>query len=119
MDKFGIFNLLNSFFPLNKQKTEQTTDNSTNNSTATTDFLSNLLSSFAKNNRLTESQENKKENKAVSPPHPLQEQMLLTVSNHDALVKRVKQSQKTYWKIDLLFWHEKKQGKNPCFLCFL
>ena len=86
MDKFGIFNLLNSFFPLNAQKEEL----STNKTEPAGNLLSNLFSSLSKPEN-----QNKTTLKTPSPistPHPLQEQMLLTVSNHDAIVKRVKQN---------------------------
>ena len=89
MDKFGIFNLLNSFFPLIAQKTEQTT----NNLSPSTDILSNLLSSFTKTKTSNKTDETNKESKPLSAPHHLQEQMLLTVSNHDAFVKRVRKNQ--------------------------
>ena len=92
MDKFGIFNLLNSFFPLTSQKNT----GGNNTSPISNDLLSNLLTSFSKNVENKKSEENKKENSVVSPPHPLQEQMLLTVSKHDAFVKRVKEKQKNY-----------------------
>ena len=92
MDKFGIFNLLNSFFPLTSQKNTE----GTNNGSVSSELISNLLSSFTKNTNTPKGQENKKENSIVSPPHPLQEQMLLTVSNHDAFVNRVKKGQKTF-----------------------
>ena len=88
MDKFGIFNLLNSFFPLNAQKEQL----SSNNSAPSNDIFSNLFSSLIK----PENQEkpSAKKSAPLSVPHPLQEQMLLTVSNHDAIVKRVKQQKK-------------------------
>ena len=91
MDKFGIFNLLNSFFPLTTQK-KQGEENIGQNSG---DILSSLFSSFVKSPATNNNQENKTQSTVASPPHPLQEQMLLTVSNHDAFVKRVKESQKS------------------------
>ena len=42
MDKFGIFNLLNSFFSLSKPENQKTDNAGTPNS----DLLSSLLSSF-------------------------------------------------------------------------
>lgn len=92
MDKFGIFNLLNSFFPLNTQKNEQTP----NNNFSSNDLLTNLLSSFTTNSRTNNVEEKQAKNAVNQPPHPLQEQMLLTVSKHDAIVKRVKEKPKTF-----------------------
>lgn len=92
MDKFGIFNLLNSFFPLTNTKTEQ----SPVGANSSNDILSSLLSSFAKNNQSNKNQETNAVKPINSTPHPLQEQMLLTVANHDAFVKRVKQNQKNF-----------------------
>ena len=92
MDKFGIFNLLNSFFPLTSQKNQV----EPNANPVSNDFLSSLLTSFT-NNSSSNKPENDKQQKVVSSaPHPLQEQMLLTVSNHDAFVKRVKQNTKAF-----------------------
>ena len=90
MDKFGIFNLLNSFFPLTNQKKSGEENFSPNSG----DILSSLLSSFAKNPATNNSPNNKTQGAITNPPHPLQEKMLLTVSNHDAFVKRVKESAK-------------------------
>ncbi len=92
MDKFGIFNLLNSFFSLTNQKNQATE----NQPAPSGDLLSGLLSSFTKNLSTTQSQNVKAEKPATLSPHPLQEQMLSTVVNHDALVKRVKEKQKTF-----------------------
>ncbi len=86
MDKFGIFNLLNSFFSFNKTENGQTNDNSTQSA----DLLSNILSTFSNN----KSSENKPEKTQVSPPLPLQNSMLSTINSHDAIVKRVKEKQK-------------------------
>ena len=92
MDKFGIFNLLNSFFPLANQKNESTS----NNNNFSSELLSGLLSSFKKDSSLNIANQTKKEKSLNNAPHPLQEQMLSTINSHDQIVKRVKQSQKTY-----------------------
>ncbi len=84
MDKFGIFNLLNSFFSLvGTQKDD-------NSQSATGDLVKNLLSSLK-----NKAPENKQESikKSTQPPHPLQENMLSTISSHDALIKRVNLAQ--------------------------
>ncbi|MBO7149847.1 MAG: hypothetical protein J6V71_03025 [Clostridia bacterium] len=86
MDKFGIFNLLNSFFSFNKTENGQ----SNNNSTQSADLLGNLLSTFS-NNKPTE---NKPEKTPLSSPLPLQSSMLSTINSHDAIVKRVKEKHK-------------------------
>ncbi len=84
MDKFGIFNLLNSFFPLGKTENGQNTSPSSQNS----DLLSNLISSLTNN----KNPENKSENNLSAPPLPLQNSMLSTINSHDAIVKRVKEN---------------------------
>ncbi len=94
MDKFGIFNLLNSFFPLNSQKNENPTANST-----TSGLANNLLSSLGKNLLSSNSWQNSeqvkpKENQKQAVPLPLQKSMLLTINSHDEIVKRVKEKHK-------------------------
>ncbi|MBE7081291.1 MAG: hypothetical protein E7372_01885 [Clostridiales bacterium] len=91
MDKFGIFNLLNSFFSLNSQKNEKPTANST-----TSGLANNLLSSLGKNllssNSWQSSEQVKpKETQNQTVPLPLQKSMLLTINSHDEIVKRVKE----------------------------
>ena len=92
MDKFGIFNLLNSFFSLNPQNNEQSS--TSNNGVG---LASSLISSIGKNFLQQSTSPNKTEPKAVeeSPkqnvPLPLQQNMLLTINSHDEFVKRVNQ----------------------------
>ncbi len=86
MDKFGIFNLLNSFFSFNKTENGQNTNSTSQNS----DLLSNLISSLQNN----KSPENKGEKNLSTPPLPLQNSMLSTINSHDQIVKRVKAKQK-------------------------
>ena len=92
MDKFGIFNLLNSFFPMTSQKSEATL----NNTTVSGDLLSNLLSSLTKGVDDKKNLQPEIKKSTNNAPHPLQEQMLLTLSSHDAFVKRVKEKQKSF-----------------------
>jgi hypothetical protein len=88
MDKFGIFNLLNSFFSLNRQKS-QSTDNE-NNKTSLDSILSTLTNSL-KNNTPNKEEPPKKQ----APFAPLQSSMLSTMSSHDQFIKRVKEKNKT------------------------
>ena len=84
MDKFGIFNLLNSFFSFNKAESGQ----SENNANQPADLLGNLLSTFSNN----KSSENKPEKTPLSSPMPLQNSMLSTINSHDQIVKRVREN---------------------------
>ncbi len=84
MDKFGIFNLLNSFFSLGKTENGQTE----NNSPQSAELLSNFLSSFAGNKKVDN--DNKKD--CLAPPLPLQNSMISTINSHDQIVKRVKEN---------------------------
>lgn len=86
MDKFGIFNLLNSFFALGKNENTQSGENSATNN----DLLSNLISSFTN----SKNSENKVEKNVSTPPMPLQKEMLSTINSHDQIVKRVREKQK-------------------------
>ncbi len=95
MDKFGIFNLLNSFFPLTNQKNQESTAENSASS-----FASNLVSSLGKTlfSQTSAPQKNQpnteKENPNQLPPLPLQQNMLLTINSHDEFVKRVKEKHK-------------------------
>ena len=92
MDKFGIFNLLNSFFPLNSQKSQ--------NSSSASGLAGSLLSSLGKsllkpNDTQEENSLNiKKDLSAHSTPLPLQRGMLSTINSHDEFVKRVVEKNK-------------------------
>lgn len=94
MDKFGFFNLLNSFFPLNSQ-TEQKPDQKNAN---LPDFLTDLLSNLNKQNQPASSSSQPKNSpspeKQPTPFAPLQQNMLSTMTNHDNFVKRVKEKNK-------------------------
>ena len=96
MDKFGIFNLLNSFFPLNSQNSEQSPTG-----TSTKGLANNLLSSlgrtlFSQVGTNPNSEQNDQPNTKNQPqkqavPLPLQKNMILTINSHDEFVKRVKE----------------------------
>ena len=92
MDKFGIFNLLNSFFPLNAQNSEQTS-----NLKSTNGLANNLISSLGKSlfsqtdTAQTDAKSLPKESEKMLSPHPLQKGMISTINSHDEFVKRVKQ----------------------------
>lgn len=93
MDKFGIFNILNSFFNKKEQTNEQPTLTSNQNNGEQTDFLSSLLNSLSAK---PQAQQNisKPQQKVVSPPQmPLQAQMLNTMRSHDDFIKRVQENQ--------------------------
>ena len=96
MDKFGIFNLLNSFFPLSSQKNENSPVNSSGSG-----FANNLISALGKSLLgPTTSQPNVDKNSSEPPkqpvPLPLQKSMLLTINSHDEIVKRVKEKNKHF-----------------------
>ncbi len=86
MDKFGIFNLLNSFLTLSKGK-NSTDEQNSSASSAPADFLGSLLSSAT--STAEKPQEPKKETHAQKPSTPLQRQMLATMQTHDQIIKRV------------------------------
>lgn len=84
MDKFGIFNLLNSFFSLNGEKKDD------KNQSSPSDLVGNIISALSNKSPA------KKEENAVKPTlssRPLQENMISTICSHDALVKRVQSAQ--------------------------
>ena len=87
MDKFGIFNLLNSLFNLKDNKDDGF--NKENNNSEQNNFTNSSIS-----NQFIEKQdinENKK-NFVVTPP--LQSSMLGTISEHDKFIARVKEKNK-------------------------
>ena len=85
MNKFGIFNLLNSFFQLTPQQNSSTSENSN----ASPDLLSSLISSLTK----PPEQKNAPSKIEPKPFLPLQQSMLSTISSHDEFVKRVKEKE--------------------------
>lgn len=90
MDKFGFFNLLNSFFPKNAQS-EQKNDA---DSGLSPDFLGDLFSNFSKQNPNDIANPPPSQQKQTNSIAPLQNNMLSTMANHDDFVKRVKQKHK-------------------------
>ena len=94
MDKFGIFKLLNSFFTMNGQSNNENSAESEQNSTSLNGFLNainNGLSALKTNNAPAQPIPTKP-TRAVQPP--LQSSMLSTMSNHDQLIKRIKEKNK-------------------------
>ena len=107
MDKFGIFNLLSSFFSQNTFS--QNSNGSANN--AFSPLIGNLLSSLSANNPNSSTQNQVSVQPTQIPPSadtqsnlstkmvdkpPLQYQMLQTMQNHDRFVKKVKNTNPTY-----------------------
>lgn len=92
MDKFGIFNLLNSFFTptaINQEQNgNENNPSSQSSSPLNADFLSNLFSSSSTPKNQPIPQQNQVK------VAPLQSNMLCTITNHDNLVKRVKSKYK-------------------------
>lgn len=94
MDKFGIFNLLNSFFSSNAKNSTQGKDQNTDSNP---DILSAIKNILSPNNAQTSAPQNNSPLKKESPspkqqselPKPLQASMLSTMRSHDEFVKRV------------------------------
>ncbi len=94
MDKFGIFNLLNSFLNANSAQEKNTDqENDTKN-----DTFGSILSAIKNNlNTNNSSPSQPKTNPAPSqsqPIKPLQRSMLSTMTSHDQFIKRVKEKNK-------------------------
>lgn len=87
MDKFGIFNLLNSFFTPAKPQNQQSDTNFSAPTNNANDFLSGLLNSISSSNN-EKKQQPPPQNKAPAHP-PLQSGMINVMNNHDAFIKRV------------------------------
>lgn len=89
MDKFGIFKLLNSFFPAQDNNSE--TNSSDKNPSL--DALSSLLSSFS--GKKSEQSEQPKQSAppatSAKPTPPLQTKMISVMNSHDEFIKRVKE----------------------------
>ena len=92
MDKFGIFNLLNSLINLNGSKTTETTSSSNELSPT----LQNFITALKGNNSMDTASVNNQSSKSNTPPPatmskpPLQSAMLSTMRSHDEFIKRVK-----------------------------
>ena len=94
MDKFGIFNLLNSFLGFSANNSavtsEQAQAESEKKSTTVNDLLSALSPMLNNTKKENAEPQIKKEIETKKRP-PIQNQMLKTLSTHDDFVKRVKQ----------------------------
>ena len=98
MDKFGIFNLLNSFLNFNNAKNEQNPKNENSNTASETQplaqGLANLFSSLNGNPNAQKTTSQPQQAQQPKPPvMPLQNSMLSTMNSHDEFVKRVKRKQ--------------------------
>ena len=82
MDKFGIFNILNSL--LGSKNTSDTVNKEQSFG------LNNLLGALTP----TQNQSSPQEKNISSPPLPLQESMISTMNGHDEFIKRVKEKNK-------------------------
>lgn len=89
MDKFGVFNLLNSFFSLNGQKSPSNNDQPLSN--GLDKILSALSQNLTPNTTPSPSPKPAENNKVFAP---LQNAMLSTMSSHDQILKRVKEKNK-------------------------
>ena len=89
MDKFGIFNLLNSFFSLNSQNAPQKSNESA--TSAFDKILSSLANSVPKKDNALNNKSAEQSKKTFAP---LQSAMLSTMQSHDEFLKRVKQKNK-------------------------
>ena len=90
MDKFGIFNLLNSFFPLNGSSNNNQAPSGEKTSEANANAISGILNAL-NNNFQKNSTVEKKENTTPKVSPPLQSGMLSIMNSHDAFIKRVKE----------------------------
>lgn len=84
MDKFGIFNLLNSLFSANPSQTNGDSQNTSKENS----ILSSLFSS--------DNQPQPPKEKTPEPFLPLQASMVSTMTSHDEFVKRVKEKNKKH-----------------------
>ena len=87
MDKFGIFNLLGSLINQNSNSQEK---NQSASAVQKNDFLSSLSSLFSKEN-VKENAQSPQVKPLPSNP-PLQSKMLSTMTSHDKILTRVKNS---------------------------
>ncbi len=88
MDKFGIFNLLNSFLtpsaPSQSQEKGQTEDSSSQPNDLVSGILGSLKNGFSQKEQAKSESSQPKRQSA-----PLQRQMLSTMSAHDELIRRI------------------------------
>ena len=92
MDKFGIFNLLNSFLNFSNNQTENKSEQNDTSANKNSPNLKDLLSPLSSllNGEKKEQPSIKKERVTI----PLQAGMLSTLKTHDEFIKRVKQNNK-------------------------
>lgn len=94
MNKFGIFNLLNSF--LSDKSNNQNTVNTdqTENAPQQDNLLSGIINGL-KDNFSSKTPANSQPDIKAPSTIPLQSEMLKTMHSHDQFVKRVKSKQTT------------------------
>ena len=90
MNKFGIFNLLNSFLNLSGSAGEQTKPENADPTTDKTDFLNGILSGLSGKTDQAKKVSPTEKPTPTKQPIPLQRQMLNTIISHDQIVSRVK-----------------------------
>ncbi len=96
MDKFGIFNLLNSFLNLSGDKDSQNSQSPAQSSATPNDFLSGLLNNLNNPTNNQPANQNEKEITAPRKPlAPLQRKMLSTMSTHDQIINRINDKNKS------------------------
>lgn len=83
MDKFGIFNIINSLLGGKTSTSDNETTQSSN--------LNNLLNALT----TPKPQSEKPSNTTLTPPLPLQTSMISTMNGHDEFIKRVMEKNKT------------------------
>lgn len=86
MDKFGIFNLLNSFLNLNGNNQQPNTNNESTSPQPENNGLNALFSAIKGDNNA----KTKPSATTQTISKPLQSDMLKTMTNHDEFVRRVK-----------------------------
>ena len=86
MDKFGIFNLLNSFLSQNPSSSSEDTSASATESNPLGNLISSLLTPSTQKSPPAKPNEKQPTSKK---PLPLQSSMLYTMNSHDKFVERV------------------------------
>ncbi len=88
MDKFGIFNLLNSFLNPSATNSDVANEQDKKENSTAPDLLNGLLNGLKNNSSSTPEQVKPIENNKIQP---LQSQMLSTIKSHDQIIKRVQE----------------------------
>ncbi|MBO7344680.1 MAG: hypothetical protein J6U92_01935 [Clostridia bacterium] len=98
MDKFGIFNLINSFLNFsNANQTETNSATTLEKQPSSNNILSTLTELINKNSGANGTSQTpptstpKSQKETLKAPLPLQSQMLSTMNSHDDFIKRVKE----------------------------